>query len=417
MLFNSTPSSAIAKRAPSTRAQANKAKMIKAIVRNAADHGLDQLSIGQVAKRAGLTTGAIYGRYEDRDELAIELWHSVIKEPLRARLERGVEFMAANVRISRTRDMTPLTNDELLALIISDFESPDEIAKIGAEFLVVARRDLAIGEVVIPEVSGWLTDLGLVNSQSAIDKAAIVIALSASIGTALRAFVFKSNPSWYLIADGLRSAAAAAQPTQQQADIEAPHWTDPQTENPVRTALIYAVAEVVAKSGYANATISRIVRRAGLTNGSLYNLYADKEALTDDAMQIFLNLASDVNRESNARAATQLRIDRGLTDSFMLAFLPHRRQWLDFRLECLIASRDHLPTRRKFRQSLERSRDNLAATMPDLAQETINLLSSGEQAIGIGLTTLGPYTTLVQDGDYFSIMAKLSEQNRLLNSK
>mgnify|MGYP003344435392 CR=1 FL=1 len=417
MLSKPTPLPAIARRAPSTRAQTNRAKVIKAISRNAIDHGLDQLSIGQVAKRAGLTTGAIYGRFEDRDELAVELWQSVVKEPFRARLERSVEFMFDKQRHNSTQNSVQSNPGELQALLTTEYESPDEIAKLGAEFLVVARRDLAVGEVVIPEVEKWFTDFGLIKSQSPIDKAAIVIALSASIGTALRSIVFKSNPDWFAIAEGLRMACAKATSIARPKDSEPPHWHDPQTDNPVRTALIYAVAEVVAKSGYANATISRIVRRAGITNGSLYNLYVDKEALTDDAMEIFLNLSSDVNRDSNIRAADHLHIDRGLTDSFDLAFIPNRRQWLDFRLECLIASRDHLPTRKKFRQSLERSRDNLGATMPDLPKATINLLSSGEQAVGIGLTTLAPFTPILQECDYFSIMAKLSEQNRLFFSK
>jgi AcrR family transcriptional regulator len=417
MLSKQTPLPAIARRAPSTRAQANKAKMLKAIFRNAADHGLDQLSIGQVAKRAGLTTGAIYGRYEDRDELAIELWQSVVREPFRARLERSVEYISSKQRGDNPKVSVSSQPAELQALLTSDFESPDEIAKLGAEFLVVARRDIAIGEVVVPEVAQWFADFGLVKSPSAIDKAAIVIALSASIGTALRSLVLKSNPNWIAIAEGLRMACAEATSIARPKDLEPPHWHDPQTDNPVRTALISAVAEVVAKSGYANATISRIVRRAGLTNGSLYNLYADKEALTDDAMEIFLNLSSATNRARNIDAADHFHVDRGLSGSFDLAFIPDRRSWLDFRLECLIASRDHAPTRKKFKQSLERSRDALAATMPDLPQTTINLLSSGEQAVGIGLTTLAPYTTLLQESDYFSIMAKLSEQNRLFFSK
>lgn len=407
----------INRRKPSSRALANKAKVLKAIFRNATDHGLDQLSIGQVAKRAGLTTGAIYGRFEDRDELAVELWQSVVKEPFRARLERSVEYISNKQRGGDPQLSVSSNRAELQTLLTSDFESPNEIAKLGAEFLVVARRDLAIGEVVVPEVTKWFADFGLVKSRSAIDRAAIVIALSASIGTALRSFALKSNPNWIAIAEGLRMACADATSIARPKDLAPPNWQDPQTDNPVRTALIYAVAAVVAKSGYANATISRIVRRAGLTNGSLYNLYADKEALTDDAMEIFLNLSSDVNRDSNIRAAEHLQIDRGLTDSFDLAFMPHRRSWLDFRLECLIASRDHAPTRKKFKQSLERSRDSLVATMPDLAQPTVNLLSSGEQAVGIGLTTLAPYTTLLQECDYYSIMAKLSEQNRLFFTK
>ena len=74
----------------------------------------------------------------------------------------------------------------------------------------------------------------------------------------------------------MRAAVAGAKPLKLPPDASMPKWVDPQTDNPVRTALVNGVAEVVAKSGYANATISRIVRRAGVTNGSLYNLYADK---------------------------------------------------------------------------------------------------------------------------------------------
>lgn len=403
----------MARRAPSAKSQANTAKILKAILRNAVDKGLDELSINDVAKLSGLTTGAIYGRFEDRDEMAIELWQSVVKHPFRARLQRNVEFFYARRNAPSDRDLEP-PNLEQSALIGKDFEEPDEIAKLGAEFLVVARRNLAIGEVVIPEVTSWFSELGLSKTNPAIDNAAIAIGLSASIGTALRTFVMKSNPNWSAIANGLRSATTHATPIELSKESPPPNWVNPETENPVRTALINAVAEVVAKSGYANATISRIVRRAGLTNGSLYNLYTDKEALTDDAMQIFLNLSSEVNREGNRRAASELRIDRGLADSFALGLLPSRRMWLNFRLECLIASRNHLPTRKKFKQSLELSRDNLGATMPDLPTGIINLLSSGEQAVGIGFTALEPYTSMLRDCDFYSIMTKLSEQNQLL---
>lgn len=54
------------------------------------------------------------------------------------------------------------------------------------------------------------------------------------------------------------------------------------------------------------------------------------------------------------------------------------------------------------------------STMPDLPIEVINLISSGEQAVGIGFTVLEPYTSLLRECDFYSIMAKLSEQNHLL---
>ena len=406
--------SAIARRAQSAKAQANTTKVLRAIMRNAIDRGLDELSISQVAKLSGLTTGAIYGRFEDHDEMAIELWQSVVKLPFKARLQRDVEYLNSRQQDAQSREKSDLPEAEQIELVKRDLESPDEIAKLGAEFLVVARRNLTIGEVVTPEVTGWFAEFGLSKANNALDNAAIAIGLSASIGTALRAFVLKSNPNWLTIANGLRAAVASATPTAPKLESPSPTWIDPETDNPVRTALINAVAEVVAKSGYASATISRIVRRAGLTNGSLYNLYGDKEALTDDAMQIFLNLSSNVNHQGNRRADPNLRTDRGLSDSFALGLMPNRRMWLNFRLECLIASRDHMPTRKKFKQSLELSRDDLGATLPDLPIEIINLLSSGEQAVGIGFTTLEPYTSALRECDFYSIMAKLSQQNQLL---
>ena len=412
MLIKPVNKPTIARRAPSQRTNANTVRVLKAIMRNASELGIDELSATRVAKLSGLTTGAIYGRFEDHDEMAVELWQSVIRQPFRARLQRSVEYLYDRHPGSDKKSKS--FSSEQIATIAKDFETPDEMAKVGAEFLVIARRNLAVGEVVLPEVTGWFNEMGLSRTNEAIDNAAIAIALSASIGTALRAFVMKSNPNWLAIANGLRNAATGATSNALQTKPEQPKWINPETDNPARTALINAVAEVVAKSGYANATISRIVRRAGVTNGSLYNLYTDKEALTDDAMQIFLNLSSDVNRQGNRRASLETRMDRGLADSFALGLMPSRRMWLDFRLECLIASRNHLPTRKKFRQSLERSRDDLGATMPDLPSEIVNLLSSGEQAVGIGFTVLEPYTSVLPVCDFYSIMSKLSEQNQLL---
>ncbi|NBQ45863.1 MAG: TetR family transcriptional regulator, partial [Actinobacteria bacterium] len=78
----------ISRRAPSQRANANTVRVLKAIMRNASEFGIDELSATRVAKLSGLTTGAIYGRFEDHDEMAVELWQSVIRQPFRARLQR-----------------------------------------------------------------------------------------------------------------------------------------------------------------------------------------------------------------------------------------------------------------------------------------------------------------------------------------
>lgn len=399
----------IARRAKSSRSLANSAKVLNAVRKNASKVGLDELSAGSVAKLSGLSTGSIYSRFEDTDEMAIALWDQVVRQPFKQRLQRGVDYIYApnSARLGIDEEST----------FKADFETPDELSKLGVEFLVVAKRNSAIGEVVIPEVSQWFDEFGLNQPNTEINNAAIALGLSASIGTALRAFALGANPDWLAIAGGVRDAATSASratPLTRPPDLPLPGLFEIQTGNPVRDALISAVGQVVANSGYARATISRIVRKAGLSNGSLYNLYENKEELTDDAMQMTLAYASGVNREGNRIAESQHRADRGLGNSFALGLMPGRRQWLDFRLECLIASRNHLPTRTKFKESLVASRDALGSSMPDIHRSIVNLLSSGEQAIGLGFTALDLFTDQLPRCDFYSIMAKLSEQNRLL---
>ena len=399
----------IARRAKSSRSLANSAKVLNAVRKNASKVGLDELSAGSVAKLSGLSTGSIYSRFEDTDEMAIALWDQVVRQPFKQRLQRGVDYIYApnSARLGIDEEST----------FKADFETPDELSKLGVEFLVVAKRNSAIGEVVIPEVSQWFDEFGLNQPNTEINNAAIALGLSASIGTALRAFALGANPDWLAIAGGVRDAATSASratPLTRPPDLPLPGVFEIQTGNPVRDALISAVGQVVANSGYARATISRIVRKSGLSNGSLYNLYENKEELTDDAMQMTLAYASGVNREGNRIAESQHRADRGLGNSFALGLMPGRRQWLDFRLECLIASRNHLPTRTKFKESLVASRDALGSTMPDIHRSIVNLLSSGEQAIGLGFTALDLFTDQLPRCDFYSIMTKLSEQNRLL---
>jgi len=400
------PNPPIARRAKSARSQANSAKVLDAVRKNATKVGLDELSAGSVAKLCGLSTGSIYSRFEDADEMAIALWEQVVKQPFKQRLQRGVDYIY-DARLSIEGEAT----------IKADFENPDELSKLGVEFLVVAKRSNSIGEVVIPEVSAWFNEFGLNQANSEINNAAVALGLSASIGNAMRAFVLGSNSDWLAIAGGVRNAVTAARcaaPLTRPPDLPLPKLFEIQTGNPVRDALIIAVGEVVAASGYSRATISRIVRKSGLSNGSLYNLYENKEELTDDAMQMTLAYASGVNREGNRIAESEHRADRGLGNSFALGLMPGRRQWLDFRLECLIASRNHLPTRTKFKESLISSRDALASSMPDIPREIVNLLSSGEQAIGLGFIALDLFTDQLPRCDFYSIMTKLSEQNRLL---
>ena len=54
----------VARRAPAKRTTANTAAILKALTQEATAVGLDGIEASSIAKRAGLTTGAIYNRFE-----------------------------------------------------------------------------------------------------------------------------------------------------------------------------------------------------------------------------------------------------------------------------------------------------------------------------------------------------------------
>src|SRR5271168_1094263 len=63
-------------RTRSARAVANDAAIREAAVSEVLRVGVDHVSLRDVGHRAGLTHGATYARYEDVDELLVDLWNS-----------------------------------------------------------------------------------------------------------------------------------------------------------------------------------------------------------------------------------------------------------------------------------------------------------------------------------------------------
>src|SRR5271170_7740226 len=65
-------------RTRSARAVANDAAIREAAVSEVLRVGVDHVSLRDVGHQAGLTHGATYARYEDVDELLVDLWNSVL---------------------------------------------------------------------------------------------------------------------------------------------------------------------------------------------------------------------------------------------------------------------------------------------------------------------------------------------------
>src|SRR5665213_1138664 len=67
-------------RTRSARAVANDTAIRDAAVSEVLRVGVDHVSLRDVGHEAGLTHGATYARYEDVDELLVDLWNSILRQ-------------------------------------------------------------------------------------------------------------------------------------------------------------------------------------------------------------------------------------------------------------------------------------------------------------------------------------------------
>ena len=390
----------VVRRATSERSTRNAAAVMKALTQEAIDRGLDGIATSSIAKRAGLTTGAVYSRYENNDEMLIALWESVIAPAL-----------AAHVRDTIDAVISPSAQPS--HELVTQIEKPSRLLSLGAEFVVMAQRNEVVGEVVIAEVGKWLHDAGLNTKSTSITRAGVALGASIAIGSILRSYVTGSNPGMRMIIDGIHNAYLVAKPTSKPRKTVAPKPIRSATGSPLRDALIDATAEVMSKTGFTGATISRIARKSGVTSGSIYNFYPDKEALMNDAVSELMRTTQRQNLDSKRTASSAKEPNFGLTDSFDFGLIPDRRTWLRFRQECIIATRHHKKTHKELRKVVAEQEEAMAMSFPDIDRGLISLVSTGEQIVGYGFSALFGYTNQLESCDFDAVMVQVAKQNNL----
>ena len=131
-------------RTRSARAIANDAAIREAAISEVLRVGVDHVSLRDVGHQAGLTHGATYARYEDVDELLVDLWNSVLCQRaidhVRALHERGG---SARAPVRSARSSTSFAT-----------RPPADVASV--QVLSTARRIPALQEEVEPFIHDFL---------------------------------------------------------------------------------------------------------------------------------------------------------------------------------------------------------------------------------------------------------------------
>lgn len=377
----------------------NAEKLLDAMVAETDRHGLDDLRSARVAKAAHLTTGALYSRFENADEMLVGMWQQRVGEPFLNHVRDTVRYVQGGL-------------DERHP-VQQAVERPSPLLRLGAEFCVVASRNATVSEVITPAIQETLAELGLTADCDPLSGATVMVGASAAVGTALRAIVTETNFDWPSSLRALRTAASRVErlPFEPPSGDVAP---DPiNTGNPVRDALLISAKRVVANVGFQRATVSRIARRASLTQSAIYQLWPDKESMLDEAIREVSMLDYGQNSRAKTDAFGRQRADFGFTDSWYFGLMPSRRARLDFRLECVIASRYRKSTREELRRAIQNSDAILRAAFPQLPHSMTTMIMGMEQALGYGFTALNKYAPEPQRLDYYSLMCALAKLGSL----
>lgn len=376
-------------RAKSKATQENDARILDAGIAEAHTVGLDRIALRAVVRRCNLTSGAIYGRYEDVDDFIASVWSERLSTPL-------FDFLSGAMGAMLAVEGAPS-----IASIAGTVANPPKTLAVALEALAVGRRNDALGDEVADDFATWREKWGLDAKSDPATRALNVVALSSVLGAAVYGFAEPKLDDWNLV---LAIMSAAIRETPGTAAATAPVIGDelpnvevsPGTGEPLRDALITATANVIGRTGYERATVSRIGRRAKLTGGAVYTRYESKDDLIIDTLDTLLSGAVVGTGELTEHGVTSGDLGESVGKIYTLGVTPSRRAWRQFRLETYVAARSRKEPRAALRRvhaaGLVRYHDMLASRSK-MNDDMIRLVARGGQSIPLGLSLLESYET------------------------
>ncbi len=389
-------------RAKSKATQENDARILDAGIAEAHSVGLDRIALRAVVRRCNLTSGAIYGRYEDADDFIASVWSERLSSPLFDFLSNAMGAMLA------------VEGAPSIESIAHTLANPPRTLAVGLEALVVGRRNDVLGDEVVDDFATWCEKWGLDGKADPAARALHVVALSTVLGAAVYGFAEPKLDDWSLVL-AIMSAAIRQTPTtstkppgigNELPNIE----VSPGTGEPLRDALITATANVIGRAGYERATVSRIGRRAKLTGGAVYTRYESKDDLIIDTLDTLLSGAVAGTSELTEHGVTQGDLGESVGKIYTLGVAPSRRAWRQFRLETYVAARTRKEPRAALRRvhaaGLVRYHDMLVGRSK-MNDDMIRLVARGGQSIPLGLSIVESFEADLDELNFHPFSATL----------
>jgi len=370
-----------------SRRAANDEAVRDAAVAEINAEGVDRLGPTAVARRAGLTTGAIYARYEDATEMMVDVWAERCASAL-------FDLVSDTVAV-----LVDAADDDVRRRLIGAVTDPPPELVAALELALVSRRDDGLGEVVGTAVADMLTSVGAADHDPE-RQSKVWLALAIVLGVTM------------FHAAGLAGRRTTDAPWEQgldwlagrlrlHVDVEGPAPTvqlpelPPAEEldvDPTRARLLEACMAVIARVGVHRATATRIARRAGLTHGAIYGLWDSKEDLVAETVRAMTGLVITRDLAFNASLRTGAGGGPWMTAGLYAGFAtPRREVWRRFRIESHLAARHS-----------QAVADALSAVYPQAfisGIRSVDLTARVDEQMSAraGLTILGPLGLIIID--------------------
>ena len=261
---------------------ANDGRIMAAALEVLREDGYDGLGMSRVARTAGLnSTGALYGRFENVAELAVWVWTEQASTALREISERALALLEVT-----TIDDASIAEAQAIA---AELNEPSDALRAAIEMLAVAPRVEELDEVVRPDVEALVAAAGGTPDATARRRAQVLGQLALTWGIALLSLPSAAPPlEWWMLVVGSTGLDHDRTRARRQGDPIHVTQPDPDTGEPVRDMVLRAAAEVVAKTGFERATVSRIARRAGYSTGVIYEYYERKDDMIAELVEVLL---------------------------------------------------------------------------------------------------------------------------------
>lgn len=384
------------------RSLANDVVVRQAVIDEIVACGVDRIGPTAVARRAGFTTGAVYGRYENAVEMVVDVW-------LVELWPRFSELLTTAVRAVVGEDLRAVPPDgdverRDLTDAVADLVDPPPWFLAATEVLVVAHRIDEFAEVVGPQLDALLERCGAGPAAEPRRRSEVLLVVGAVIGCGVHDLAGLHIDAVVSMCDWARRAAAAETDPLGTLDPLRAGELVVNTGDPERDRLIGACIAVIADVGFERATTSRIARRAGLGTAGLYAGHASKLELLVESVDVLVESLLTPTVVQNLTEGSEQTTPMGAASLALTAFLdPSRRTARLARLEALVAARHHPALaeglERMWRELLDRYVAAVGLAVPGLAETSRPALHYLAAELS-GLTVVAALAGPVDDVDW-----------------